>query len=53
MERKVITVLDNQIIISQLLQPAGKVFGINPHCFNGRRVQSFLYMPPGWQYDCE
>lgn len=33
MEHKVITVLDNQTIISQLLQPAGEMLDINPHCF--------------------
>jgi len=33
MVRKMITVLDNQTIISQLLQPAGKAPGIAPHCF--------------------
>ena len=51
-ERKVITVLDNQTIISQLLQPAGKVPGINPHCFKVVAYNHFVHAP-GWQYDYE
>lgn len=45
MERKVITVLDNQTIISQLLQPAGKVLGINPHCFKVVAYNHFVHAP--------
>lgn len=33
MGRKVITVLDNQTVISQLLKPADEMLGINPHYF--------------------